>query len=351
MKIRTEWFTYLHNVRKRELTLIFARCPRKLFQDGLELGAGDGFQSVLLARYVSRLISTDYNPGILTRQNSESIEYQVCDAEEVDTVFGEGQFDLVFSSNLLEHLPDTQRTLRGVHAVLKDDGITIHVMPSPFWKLCHLVLHPINRLIGSFERMTEREPLARKVGKAKRNEPAHPAALSPGAAYDNNPKIERAERALLSSLILPRPHGASRTNLEEFFAFRRSRWLQEFERANLQVVGVLKGPVSSGYGFGLDSLRNVLERFGLASEYVYIAVKRGTTSPYKHYFESCHPSGQGAFGSLRRAHDRLCNSGNQLSFHPSEKDALRHYAARAQTVRLHASPVALSDLPRRVWTA
>jgi len=51
MKIMADWIQHLHNHRKRELGLIFSKCPERLFQEALELGAGDGFQSGLLTRY------------------------------------------------------------------------------------------------------------------------------------------------------------------------------------------------------------------------------------------------------------------------------------------------------------
>jgi SAM-dependent methyltransferase len=125
MKIKAEWLPWLHNYRKRELDLIFSKCPEGMFRSGLELGAGDGCQSTLLAKYFSELISADYNPDRLQKESSGSIEYRICDAEETGNIFGKGQFDLAFSSNLLEHLPHPGRSLSGIHNVLKDDGITI----------------------------------------------------------------------------------------------------------------------------------------------------------------------------------------------------------------------------------
>lgn len=280
MKIKAEWLLYLHNLRRRELALIFSRCPEKVFQKGLELGAGDGFQSALLAKYVSRLTSTDYNPGVLKLKRSESVEYRVCDAEKVGEAFRENEFDLVFSSNLLEHLPDPQQALGGIHKVLKVDGITIHVMPSQFWKLSHVGLYTANRLVGFVERRVQEFGLGRQVTKEGRV-----------FSFENNPKTQKPKRSFLSSLLVPVPHGVSPTNIQEFEAFRRSRWEQEFARANFELVAVMKGPVSSGYGFGFDTIRRLLERLGFASEYIYIAVKKGERSPYRQYFEFGNPSG------------------------------------------------------------
>ena len=44
----------------------------------------------------------------------------------------------------MEHLPNPQLALKGVYYILKDNGITIHVMPNPSWKISMLLLfYPI----------------------------------------------------------------------------------------------------------------------------------------------------------------------------------------------------------------
>jgi hypothetical protein len=96
----------------------------------------------------------------------------------------------------------------------------------------------------------------------------------------NNPKMP----AVAERLLWPTPHGAYRSNFEEFYAFSKRRWLREFDAAGFTVVKVLRGPVASGYGFGLDRLRAGLELAGFASEYAYVTVKRDRTSPFVAYF-------------------------------------------------------------------
>ena len=41
--------------RKKELDIIFSKCPKKIFKTGLELGAGDGFQSTIITKFVMRV--------------------------------------------------------------------------------------------------------------------------------------------------------------------------------------------------------------------------------------------------------------------------------------------------------
>lgn len=283
MRIKPDWFEWLHGYRTREIALIFGRCPDGLFAEGLELGAGDGFQSGLLARYVRHLVSTDINPAILGLPAHDGVEFQALDAEDVGDHFPPGSFDLVFSSNLLEHLPSPEQALAGVCRVLKDDGVTIHIVPSPFWKLCELLLYFPNHVVLLLERVLVRgggRVLAEKIGRH-----THGGAAStpiPQEA-DNNPKVHKRPHSYLYRWFIPDTHGVSSGHLGEFRAFRKSRWLAEFRRAGLQVAMVKKGPVASGYGFGLDTLRRWLERLGFTSEYIYVATKVDSTSPYLQY--------------------------------------------------------------------
>ena len=263
MKFWEDQSEYTHKYKKKELGAVFSRCPERLFPMALELGAGDGFQATLLTRYVSKLISTELNPDILKNKNTESIEHRVCDAEEAVNMFDKKQFDLIFSSNLLEHLHDPSRALSGIHGLLKDDGVTIHIMPNPFWKLCHMLFYIPNRCLIALERMLNNKPMRKS----------------------NLSKTRSTQKSLTHRLLTLKPHGASKGNIEEFLKFTKSRWVKEFEKANLELISIIKGPVHSGYGLGLDGLRKFMEKIGFSSEYVYIAIKKGRKSPYKEHFE------------------------------------------------------------------
>ena len=266
-----DWLAYLHLIRRREIDRIFADCPPRLFPLGLELGAGDGYQSALLGSYVERLFATDWDVSLLSNRQTRGADVYSVDAEAVADAFAPATFDLVFSSNLLEHVPEPGSALRGINTVLKDDGLTIHVMPSPLWKLADISLFWPDRIVRRLHRLTHRDDDARRGENA-------PTRLV------NNPKMSTEPPPARRRRFLPPPHGAYQGHLEEFQAFRRIRWLKEFECAGFRVVRVAKGPLCSGYGLGWEGPRWMLERLGLTSEFTYIAVKRGRRSPYEDYF-------------------------------------------------------------------
>jgi SAM-dependent methyltransferase len=272
LRLKADWAQYLHRLRRREIEIIFRDCPPKLFRRGLELGAGDAFQSGLLAKYVEHLVVTDFSERILENPNTPERSHRVCDAENVDEAFAAGTFDLVFSSNMMEHVPRPERALQGIRRVLHDDGIAIHVMPTPFWELCQMLGFHVDAVLTRLERYSAgRLP---RLGNA-----ADAAPLD-----ENNPKVIGRSYGRLRRLLWPVPHGISEKNWQEFLVFRRERWIQQLARAGFQIIATRRGPVSSGYGFGLESARTMLEKMGAASEIVYVTSKAGRSSPFAEYF-------------------------------------------------------------------
>jgi len=296
MKCKPDWTQWLHGHKRREIEAVFKACPEHCFTYGLELGAGDGYQSTFLSRYIDRMACTEINPMALTRKSSETVEYRVCGAEDAARIFPEKSFDFIFSSNLLEHIARPVAMLTGVRRLLKEDGLTIHIIPSPFWKLCQMGLYIPAHVLVLLERITRNRGLLNcmreirgllrefvegvRTGSNQTLTAAREAEMRTG----NNPGIVRKKRSFLYSLILPAPHGVSETHWAEMRAFSRRRWIRIFDEAGLTCIAVRKGPAASGYGLGWEIARNIAKRAGLASEFIYIAHKKGCTCKYTRYF-------------------------------------------------------------------
>jgi len=155
MKIKADWEKYLHTIRKREINQIFSGLPPKCFENALEIGAGDGFQSVILSNFVNNLFCTDYNSKRLKKVSNKSITYTLCDAEHIDHYFELKTFDLVFSSNLLEHVGRRDKVLKKAHKLLTDEGVLIGVVPNAFLKLCWIGLFYPNQAVELLEVITK----------------------------------------------------------------------------------------------------------------------------------------------------------------------------------------------------
>ena len=277
MRIKADWTTYLHNLKRREMDIVFARCPKQLFGKVLELGAGDGFMSTVLAEYTEQLICTDINPKRLTKTNEHNTKFEICDAEEVGEVFAEKEFDMVFSSSLLEHLPDYERALGGIHKVLANDGISIHFMPNRYWKLATIAMYIPNKIAVTIDKIL--------AGRVFKRRPDHRWFRPYKQCYGgNNIKVGRRRQFFLSRLFLPRIHGASKNTIAELIAFGKKQWIKKFESAGFRVLGVRGVIFNSGYGFGFDRVRRIMERCGLHTLHAYIVCRSDNESKYAAYF-------------------------------------------------------------------
>src|SRR3989344_3006542 len=85
---KTNWTDHLHNIRKREIDLVFSLLSRTHFVSGLEIGAGDGFQTTLLAPHIDKLISSDLNfKRIKDSLKVSNVEYRQVYADNITGVF------------------------------------------------------------------------------------------------------------------------------------------------------------------------------------------------------------------------------------------------------------------------
>ncbi len=281
MEIKTNWLNHLKFIRTWEIELIFKNFPPNLeFEKILELGGGDGFQANLLSHFSKTVISTDFNPSILKNTSTNKVRYEVCDAERVENKFQEQSFDLIFSSNMLEHLPDIQRALKGMSFCLKNNGLMIHVVPSVFWKWSNVLLYHFNLLIVILEAICTKGGISSLENKYRRETDENVTVEDIG----NNPKLKRRQKTIFN-LLFPKVHGVSANNFKEFKAFRKKRWQIEFQNCGLEIVNYKKGPVNSGYGFGWNVLRRFLYSIGYTSEHIFILKKKGESPEYQKYFE------------------------------------------------------------------
>lgn len=270
------WPEIRRKIRRREIELIFGGYPDKYFGRGLELGAGDGFQATVLSRYVGELYSTDLNLIRLKARNTPGIQYLICDAQRADRVFRPNSFNLVFSSNLLEHLASPQLTLQGIFNVLVDGGVSISVMPSPFMKLMWLAFFYPNKIARGVELVLDPDQRRDLVRRRR----AGRFSADEDYVLSNNP--HGRQWGFIRRQLWPIPHGAYNSNVEEFVQFRKKRWTELIEEAGLSVVRVIRMPVTTGYRVDWRPFLSLLEKIGLASAYAFIATKELGVSPKPH---------------------------------------------------------------------
>lgn len=96
----------------------------------LEIGAGTGRQARRLAQLGHRVEAID----IPTSVYAETLEFPVLQYDGITIPFEDASFDVVYTSNLLEHVRDLRHLHDEVQRVLVPGGQVIHVVPTHVWR-------------------------------------------------------------------------------------------------------------------------------------------------------------------------------------------------------------------------
>ena len=135
--IAEQTLAHLQAIRSHELEVVAALLPQggKL----LEIGAGTGWQAHALAQQGYEVSAVDLSGS----KYAGDRVFPVQDYDGHTLPYGDGEFDIVYSSNLLEHIPHLEDFQREIHRVLRPDGCVIHVLPSSSWRFWTNLTHPI----------------------------------------------------------------------------------------------------------------------------------------------------------------------------------------------------------------
>lgn len=252
IKLREKWPVARSRQRRREFDVLFSGVPPGSLGDGLEVGAGDGFMASLLTNRCRKLVASEHAIERLRASQTEAVKV-CCDARQLP--FRDRSFDFILSSSVLEHIRDRRPVLEEMRRCLKPQGVMVHIMPSNTWKTLQLLLYYPNLLVGGLELV---------LGMIHRQKPRQETA----ERWSDQPRCITASEIMRG--IVPQVHGEFDGHLEEFSGLREEAWIREFRESGLVVHGVVRLPLFSGYGFGLERPRKLLEHFGLSSHHAFV---------------------------------------------------------------------------------
>lgn len=230
----------------------------------VEIGGGGGWQARMLA-------DAGYEVRSFDLACSEFTSHRVFPIEDYDghhIPAADAVFDVVFSSNVLEHIPHQRAFQAELHRVLKPDGIAVHLLPTASWRVWTLLSH-YPWLVGA----------AAKVLRAKLG----------GSRSDDTEVVARAAQrrsgAQLFSLVLLSPrHGETGNVVSEVWHFSRHRWTPLFEQTGWRILrrgsnGLFyTGYSVLGWQLGLAARRRLSHLLG-ASCHVYVLEKAPAARP------------------------------------------------------------------------
>lgn len=197
---------HLERLRAEELRRVLGFLPAGARV--LELGAGSGFQSAWLTRLGFRMSAVDVEEG------GEDFPVQIYDG--VHLPFDDRSFDVVFSSNVLEHVRDIPGLLSDVRRVMALGGLIVAILPSSTWRLWTTVAH--YPFLMKFA-LTRRLPTPSRT---------RAAATLPVSSFRH--KLRRA--------IVPGAHGEFPSAAHELYTFRRAWWIHQLNDAGFGVRSV-----------------------------------------------------------------------------------------------------------------
>lgn len=204
--------TGLIDLRAEELKLV-----RSFFKPGvrvLEIGGGTGYQASLIAGLGATVDSVD-----VSLPSTVESYFPVRKYDGRTLPFEDGCFDVVFSSNVLEHIPDLQKTLSEIHRVMKVNGQAIHILPTPAWRLWTSFSHYIH--------------IAQRLGSIASS---HRQSATSEQAETQTKVSGLGWWGMIKRLMMDGPHGEYPSAISELWYFSRRRWLKLFNENCFELV-------------------------------------------------------------------------------------------------------------------
>jgi len=207
-----ESIAWINHIRTREIEILFEKLPQ-LGGDLLEIGGGSGQQASLMAKRGFRVVSLDVPSSGYREQRL----FDVLDYDGVHIPFPDASFDVIFSSNALEHVIELDRLEAEMLRVLRANGRAIHIVPSHRWRLWTWLTH-YPGLLALIWRRVRRGPSREAMPNGHET--------STGADWVS----------LLRKALIPARHGERGTAFSEYLHFHPRRWSAHFERTGWHIV-------------------------------------------------------------------------------------------------------------------
>jgi SAM-dependent methyltransferase len=206
--MNTKFITYLNLIRENEFRETFDKVNINTKSlSVLEIGSGTGYQLQLLKEKFKKAIGLDVEDSNYASIKTENVIFY----DGINIPFENETFDVIFSSNTLEHVSEIDELEAELRRVLKPDGICIHILPSHFWRFWSTLTHYIALPRFVYQYLFSKE---KKI-------------------YTTHLKMSFTD--LVFAFFFPPRHGERGNRFTEIYYFRPAWWLNHFQKNNWHI--------------------------------------------------------------------------------------------------------------------
>ena len=195
-----EWLHFIRDSELNSALEYFGSDPNIRI---LEIGSGTGYMLDRIGEKYDKPLGLEVDGSAYEFNDGRIKLYDGCTIP-----FSDHEFDVVFSSHVLEHVEGIEEFIEETARVLKPGGLSIHIMPTPTWRIMTSLMH-----------------------------------------YFAN---KRAKSDLIKFVLYAPLHGLEGNVLTENYYFSKTRWNELFNASSL----TLKSSVGLGFVYwGRDIFR------------------------------------------------------------------------------------------------
>lgn len=255
VRLRVSMFdkTFLDTLRKHELQLLVGKL--KPGARILEFGAGTGTQARELERLGFDVVAVD----LPTSGYAEERVFPVVDYDGSRIPLPDSSVDVIFSSNVLEHVEPLPEILAEFHRTLKPNGYCVHLIPSVAWRAWTFAAGIPNSAIAAWQIFRD-------------------LILPP---KDLPMRTFRENFKTVAAGVLPLGHGTSFEGISEFWTFSVPCWRMRFRKAgfvmeSVHPLGVFHtGHMLAGKRLTVRTRERLAKRIGSAANIFVIRPQPG----------------------------------------------------------------------------
>lgn len=246
---------YLNELRAFEMERLLSYIPPGARV--LEFGAGTGRQARFLADRGHDVVAVD----LVQSNYADHLVFPVTQYDGQHIPLEDRSVDVIFSSNVLEHVENIPAIMKEFHRILRPGGFGVHAMPTPAWRFWTFMSGFANAFVAATQ--------------VPRDLASPPSNGNRWAGLRKNLKI-------MAASILPIGHGTSSEGISELYTFSRHAWLRMFEKHGFDVVrddpiGIFyTGHMLFGSSLGYPRRETLSRSLGSATR-IYVVRPRATT--------------------------------------------------------------------------